>query len=1169
MFLNRRIFVWALLPLACLIVASCNNSPKPIGIGFSTGAAVSIDQGQSLNISVQLTNDTKMLGVTWSLVGAGSLTNQTKTSVTYTAPAGPLASPVTDHLTAASLANVKTSATLAITVNPPPTIIAPFPADGVNGTAYSQQVTASGGVGTLGFTISAGALPAGLIMNSSGLISGTPSGSNVTANFTVTVSDQSTGTPPATGLKALSIHIAPAPVLSITTTSLKNGTTNIAYSDAVVTTGGVAPVTFSITSGALPHGLSLNANTGAITGTPDTTANNFGTFNFTVQATDKAIPPQTPSKALSITIMPPALSITNTNLPGGQVGISYSGKVQTSGGFPPLVFSVSLGSLPTGLTLNANTGAITGMPTVANQFLFTIKVVDAAAQVASQAYGVTIAPPISVALTTPPPANLQATLTAQVAATVTNDAGNLGVDWSVTCGSASCGSFSPTHTASGANTTYTAPAAVPTGGTVTITAKSTADPTKSASGVTTITPPPIIVTFVLAPPSSLQVGNSVMVSAHVANDGTSAGVDWTVTCGSASCGSFSVAHTATDVATSFTAPASVPTGNTVTIKAASTADGTKFVSAATTITTAPPIVIVISTAPPSSMAVNASAPVSATVTNDSMNKGVDWTVTCGSASCGSFNPTHTASGAGNTTTYTAPAAIPTGGTVTIKATSTADITQSVTVIVTITGSNPNNAKLNGNYAFVLAAWDNFDTFSPAAVGGSFIADGNGNLTSGVLDRSFTSTLDPDEPFTGTYNIGNDGRGTLNIVNPGGGLVTYTIRFALQSNGNAKIIAFGDTSKKNLQGSGVIKKQTTSDFALPKITGDYALGIEGVRLTNNDRSAAAGRFTTDGAGGVTTGTIDISSPSSSSGVLTLGGAIAAPDATTGRGTLAFTVTGGVTITLAYYIVSANELLVLDIDSVSRISYTGVILTQKRPSGGFTLASFNSTVVFEFTGYDVSSTQSNTGVGFITADGAGNLTNGFLDENADGSFQSSALPAGLTYTIDSNGNGRGILLLNGGGTHQQVLYFVDVNKVFFLEGTTVDVGKDATLGFAEPQSAGITSASFTGNYAFGTGHPVTPFVPNFSGEATATGATGTFAGTEDISLGQSGVPATVPDLPISATYSFTAGQNGRATATVTPQGTSPVHLVFWFISPSKVVGVNADAATTNSAILFIEQ
>jgi hypothetical protein len=579
------------------------------------------------------------------------------------------------------------------------------------------------------------------------------------------------------------------------------------------------------------------------------------------------------------------------------------------------------------------------------------------------------------------------------------------------------------------------------------------------------------------------------------------------------------------------------------------------------ISAAAAVTINITQQPTSPLAENAMTNVTAHVGNDPAIKGVDWSIACGGGSCGMIT-LHTLNDA--PATFTAPPAVPPAAVV-ITAKATADNTKTANANpVTITSGNPNNGKLSGNYAFEVSAWDNFNVFSPGAIGGSFVADGNGNLTSGVIDRSLTSTVATNSAFVGTYNIGNDGRGSLTI-NINGGVASYTIRFALQANGNAKIITFGNNPNTNFQGSGVIKKQDTTAFSLSKITSDYVIEIEGVTLINRNRSAAAGRFTSDGAGSVNTGIIDTSGPLSSSGALTLGGNIGAPDPVTGRGIINFTIAGQNGITLAYYVVSAGELLVLDVDTVSRISYTGTILTQNRPAGGFTLGSLNGTVVFEFTGYDVSSTQSNTGVGFITADGAGNVTNGFLDENSDASFQSNALPAGSTYTIDADGNGRGILKLTG-GLHQQVLYFADINKVIFLEGTPADVGKDATLGIAEPQSAGITSAMFMGNYAFGTQDPVTPTVVDYSGEAIATGAGGTFAGTADLTFGQGG-PANGPDVPIHAIYMFTAGQNGRATVTLTPQGGNPMHLVFWFVSPSKAVGVVADATTTNSAIVTI--
>jgi hypothetical protein len=196
------------------------------------------------------------------------------------------------------------------------------------------------------------------------------------------------------------------------------------------------------------------------------------------------------------------------------------------------------------------------------------------------------APAISVALNPTPPPSLPAGTTTPLTAVVTNDTKNGGVTWTVTCGSSgACGSFIPTSTASGTATTYTAPAAIPTGGTVTVTATSVTDTTKSQSATITITAPGISVAFNPVPPTSLIVGATSSLTAVVSNDTKNGGVTWTVTCGSSgACGSFSSTSTASGTATTYTAPAAIPTGNTVTVTATSVTDTTKSQSATITIT---------------------------------------------------------------------------------------------------------------------------------------------------------------------------------------------------------------------------------------------------------------------------------------------------------------------------------------------------------------------------------------------------------------------------------------------------------------------------------------------------------------------------------------------------------------------------------------------------------
>lgn len=291
-----------------------------------------------------------------------------------------------------------------------------------------------------------------------------------------------------------------------------------------------------------------------------------------------------------------------------------------------------------------------------------------------------VATPIGVAITTAVPNSLEIDTTLpNLTAQVTNDPTGAGVIWTASCGSTSaCGSFSPTQALS---TTYTAPSVVPAGGTVTIMATSLADTTKSATATLTITPPrtPVAVTVSVFPTSvyvqTSGPAHSTQLTAIVGNDSASAGVDWSLSCSASSCGTLSgstTAHTASGVAVSYVSPSAVPSGGTVTITAKSTTNPLVSASATATILTTTPIVVTMSSAPPATLTAGATATLAATVANDPNNLGVNWTASCGSTgACGSFSlsPAHTAS-AGQIV-YTAPATVPTGGLVTITATSAA------------------------------------------------------------------------------------------------------------------------------------------------------------------------------------------------------------------------------------------------------------------------------------------------------------------------------------------------------------------------------------------------------------------------------------------------------------------------------------------------------------------
>lgn len=226
------------------------------------------------------------------------------------------------------------------------------------GSSYSAQIQVSGG--TAPYTYSATGLPTALsISTASGAIAGTPAQSAIgTASVVVTVTDSSS--PQQSTTATLSLTITPA-TLSITTAALPNAIVGSAYTAVLGVTGGVTPYTYAASG--LPAGLSINASTGAITGTAVLSAVGTSSVKFTV--TDAEATPQTATTTLSLVVLPSGLSIATSSLPDGIVNQPYNTSIAASGGTPPYIFSAS--GLPSSLSINASTGAITGTPTSADE----------------------------------------------------------------------------------------------------------------------------------------------------------------------------------------------------------------------------------------------------------------------------------------------------------------------------------------------------------------------------------------------------------------------------------------------------------------------------------------------------------------------------------------------------------------------------------------------------------------------------------------------------------------------------------------------------------------------------------------------------------------------------------------------------------------------------------
>jgi hypothetical protein len=628
----------------------------------------------------------------------------------------------------------------------------------------------------------------------------------------------------------------------------------------------------------------------------------------------------------------------------------------------------------------------------------------------------------------------------------------------------------------------------------------------------------------------------------------------------------------------YTAPATVPTNNVVTITATSQVQSTLTATASLTLQqpTAISAVTCLDSNQVSASTVSSGNQLACTATTSTgTTVPVNWSIT---------NPSKLGGNIGSISaqgSYTAPLVPPPGQMVTITATSQALATETMSVTVSVVFGDK---VLSGPYVFSTSGRLTNSSNAFWARVGSFSA-GGGTLT-GIEDTNqggTPNTVITQRSFTGSYSIGPDGRGTMQFCEGtapscpiGSSSATAYFRIAVFSSAQcapqpaqcppqpAQIIEFSSpssTSATTTAGGEMIPQDALVFPDDGNLSGTYSFNFSGVS-TGATEESAVGEFAANGFGTISAGS---PTPPLAPGEMDIDAnglvALAATSysiSSNGRGTMTL---GG--LTFSFYPVSASRAKFIETDTAATATPTtpasilvgDAFKQQTTATCGWGLNALSGSTVLETSG--TSSGVVIADLGSFTAS-TGTVSAPSIDENSGGtvSSQVGTLPSG-SYTMDPCG--RGTLAI---GSHSYVFYVISPSDAVLQETTSGVIAH----GFLVPSQGGpFANATLTGSYAFRlAGTDAAGAAGNredFLGQFTSAGSGAELAGTLDLNdfgTTQTGVAIT------NGTYLPAGNLRGTVSLPLTTTPATTRNLVLYMVSPTQFYVLDTDPAPAGTAL-----